>query len=117
MQMAIEASLKEKQREDRRRTRGTRAEEEDQDRPMEECRDMAAVGETEGDKERDLDFDEVTEEVMVKFISCRVVYVHAWAGEVESHSKVDSPPHKFLEITQKFHSSISIPDHDSVFIP
>ena len=81
--MAIEASLKEKQKEDRRnrlRTRGTRAEEEEQDRLMEECRDTAAVGRSESDKEGDLDFDEATEEVMVNFISCRVVY--KWTSSV-----------------------------------
>ena len=69
--MAIEASVKEKQREDRRnrlRLRGTRAEEEEQCRLMAECQDMAAVLSSESDKEGEREVEDTTEEMKVGYI-------------------------------------------------
>ena len=65
--MAIEASLKEKQKEDRRnqlRLRRSRAEEE-QNRLMAECQDMAAIVTSESDKEGEHEVDDTSEEVTV----------------------------------------------------
>ena len=63
--MAIKASLKEKQKEDRRnqlRLRGTMAKEEEQHRLMAECQNMAAIVRSESDKEGG---EDTTEGVMV----------------------------------------------------
>ena len=66
--MAIEASVKEKQKEDRRnrlRLRGTRTEVEEQRRLMTECQDMAAVPRSESDKEEEREVEDTTDEITV----------------------------------------------------